>query len=79
MQIETALQPIALMWGEPGYNEETEVPMWPFPAEDLMKEKLAGYYYDESDDDADSNDSSGGNGDKKGDSGSCFIRSIIKY
>lgn len=34
------------MWGEPGFNEETTTPMWPFPAEDLIKEKMASYSYD---------------------------------
>ncbi len=34
------------MWGEPGYNSETTTPMWPFPAEDLIQEKMAAYSYD---------------------------------
>ncbi len=33
------------LWGEPGYDEETNIPMWPFPMEDLIKEKMADYSY----------------------------------
>lgn len=32
-------------WGEAGYNTETNVPMWPFPFEDVIKAKMAAYSY----------------------------------
>ncbi len=33
------------LWGEPGYNVETSTPMWPFPHEDLIREKMRAYSY----------------------------------
>ncbi len=32
-------------FGEPGYDEETYIPMWPFPMENVIKEKMAAYRY----------------------------------
>jgi len=32
-------------FGEPGYDEETHIPMWPFPMEHVIKEKMAAYSY----------------------------------
>lgn len=32
-------------WGETGYNAETDVPMWPFPFEDVIRAKMAAYQY----------------------------------
>lgn len=31
------------LWGETGYNTATNVSMWPFPNEDLIKTKMAAY------------------------------------
>ena len=31
------------LWGETGYATDTEVSMWPFPNEDLIKTKMAAY------------------------------------
>jgi hypothetical protein len=31
------------MWGETGYDSETSVSMWPFPHEDLIKQKMQAY------------------------------------
>ena len=31
--------------GEEGYDEETNIPMWPFPMEDIIKEKFSQYTY----------------------------------
>ncbi|MEK7624590.1 MAG: hypothetical protein AAB404_02650, partial [Patescibacteria group bacterium] len=31
------------LWGEPGYNTDTGVSMWPFPNEDLIKSKMKAY------------------------------------
>lgn len=31
------------MWGEDGFDDMTTVPMWPFPHEDLIKEKMQEY------------------------------------
>ena len=31
------------LWGETGYNEESGTSMWPFPYEDLIKEKMKEY------------------------------------
>ena len=33
-------------YGEPGYDQDTSVPMWPFPGERIMREKMAAYSYD---------------------------------
>jgi hypothetical protein len=32
-------------WGEPGYNSETGIPMWPFPFEEVIGAKMAAYSY----------------------------------
>ncbi|WP_081740399.1 T9SS type A sorting domain-containing protein [Aquimarina pacifica] len=32
-------------YGEDGFDEETNVPMWPFPMEDIIHEKFAEYSY----------------------------------
>ncbi len=32
-------------YGEDGFDTETDIPMWPFPAQDLFKEKFAQYSY----------------------------------
>lgn len=32
-------------YGETGYNSETNVPMWPFPFEDVIKSKMAAYSF----------------------------------
>ncbi|MEA1924606.1 MAG: hypothetical protein U9M95_01925 [Candidatus Altiarchaeota archaeon] len=34
------------LWGDLGYNETTSEPLWPFPNEDLIKEQMSEYYYD---------------------------------
>jgi hypothetical protein len=34
------------LWGEEGYDEQTNQPLWPFPNEDLIKEKMQAYSYD---------------------------------
>lgn len=34
------------LYGETGYNTDTEVSMWPFPNEDLIKTKMAAYEYE---------------------------------
>jgi hypothetical protein len=31
------------LWGETGYDTLTDVPMWPFPMEDLIKTKMCAY------------------------------------
>lgn len=31
------------LWGDPGYNTVTEVPLWPFPQESLIRAKFAAY------------------------------------
>lgn len=33
------------LWGETGYNTDTGISMWPFPNEDLIKEKMNAYSY----------------------------------
>ena len=33
------------LFGEPGYDDETNTPMWPYPFEDKIKEKFATYNY----------------------------------
>jgi hypothetical protein len=33
------------MFGEPGYDVETNIPMWPFPMENIIKEKMAAFSY----------------------------------
>lgn len=33
------------MYGESGFDQETNVPMWPFPLEDIIKEKYSEYSY----------------------------------
>ena len=33
------------LFGEPGFNEETNIPMWPFPMEHIIKEKFSQYNY----------------------------------
>ena len=38
------------LWGEEGYNTVTEENLWPFPNEDLIKEKMAQYSYDDPND-----------------------------
>jgi hypothetical protein len=35
------------LWGEEGYDEVTTEPLWPFPNEDIIKEKMAEYTYDD--------------------------------
>ncbi len=32
-------------YGDDGYDTETNIPMWPFPSQDLIKEKFAQYSY----------------------------------
>lgn len=32
------------LWGEEGYNTVTSTPMWPFPNESLIKDKMKEYY-----------------------------------
>jgi hypothetical protein len=32
-------------FGESGFDEETYIPMWPFPMESIIKEKMAAYSY----------------------------------
>ena len=32
-------------FGEPGYDVETNIPMWPFPMEAIIKEKMGAYSY----------------------------------
>jgi hypothetical protein len=34
------------LYGETGYNTDTKSPMWPFPNENLIKEKMAAYTWD---------------------------------
>ncbi len=36
------------LWGEPGYNTDTGVSMWPFPNEALIKSKMAQYFWSNS-------------------------------
>lgn len=36
------------LWGEPGYNTDTGVAMWPFPNEDLIKAKMKAYSFTDS-------------------------------
>jgi hypothetical protein len=31
------------LWGEPGYNSLTQEPLWPFPNEDVIKEKMSSW------------------------------------
>ncbi len=31
------------LWGDPGYNVDTGVPMWPFPSEALIRSQMAAY------------------------------------
>ena len=38
------------LWGETGYDIETEENLWPFSNEDLIKEKMAQYSYDDPND-----------------------------
>ncbi len=38
------------MWGEPGWNETTNITLWPWPYEDIIKELMSQYYYDNSSD-----------------------------
>lgn len=33
------------MHGEPGFDEETNIPMWPFPMEEIIKQKFSEYEY----------------------------------
>jgi hypothetical protein len=33
------------LFGEPGYDQETYIPMWPFPMENIIKEKMKAYSY----------------------------------
>jgi len=33
------------LYGEDGFDEETSIPMWPFPLEDLIKRKFSEYQY----------------------------------
>ena len=33
------------LFGENGYDQETHIPMWPFPMESIIKEKFAQYSY----------------------------------
>jgi len=35
------------LWGEEGYNETTNESLWPFPNEDIIKEKMKAYSYDD--------------------------------
>ncbi len=37
------------MWGENGWNETTNVTLWPWPYEDVIKELMSQYYYDPGD------------------------------
>ena len=32
-------------FGEQGYDQETHIPMWPFPMENIVQEKMAAYRY----------------------------------
>lgn len=50
------------LWGESGYNTDTEISMWPFPNEDLIRTKMAAYTYD---------DGSGGDPEVTGARGFC--------
>lgn len=36
---------LGTMYGEPGYNSTTTIPMWPFPNEAFYKYKMRQYYY----------------------------------
>jgi hypothetical protein len=50
------------LWGEAGWNETTAESLWPFPNEDVIKEKMAEYTYD---------DGSGGEPEISGERGFC--------
>ena len=41
--IKTLIGAPGTLWGEPGYNTDTGVSMWPFPNEDLIKRKMKAY------------------------------------
>jgi len=41
----TLLGESGTLFGEPGYNQETEIPMWPFPMEHIIKQKFSEYSY----------------------------------
>ncbi|MEA1925292.1 MAG: right-handed parallel beta-helix repeat-containing protein [Candidatus Altiarchaeota archaeon] len=41
------------LWGEEGFNETTNESLWPFPNEDLIKEQMSQYYYDDPADELD--------------------------
>jgi hypothetical protein len=45
------------LWGEEGYDEMTDKPLWPFPNENMIKEQMRTYSYD--------------NGNLRGDRGFC--------
>jgi len=32
-------------YGDPGYDQETNIPMWPFPLEDIIKTKMQAYRF----------------------------------
>ena len=34
------------LWGEPGFDLEETIPLWPFPHEELIRSKMAAYSYD---------------------------------
>jgi hypothetical protein len=41
----TMLGKSGTFYGAPGFNEETNIPMWPFPLQDIIKEKMQAYSY----------------------------------
>jgi hypothetical protein len=41
----TMLGKSGTFYGDPGYDQETHIPMWPFPLEDIIKRKMQAYRF----------------------------------